>query len=89
MTTSYDEVLNQWGREILLKRGIEVSEDEKIVVDLGTYDEGYCETCSYVVGTINISVANDYRREVEIFDSNFSDILNELIAISISYANKN
>jgi hypothetical protein len=81
----YEDVIQLWGRNMLRSRGYNVSDTESVYVSLGYEISGYCETCEYTVGIIEIR-ANGYHTTVEGYD--FTRVLSELVALSAENADR-
>lgn len=86
MAKTSEEVLEIWGRKFLRDNDWEVGDDETVYVEEGTYDSGYCETCSYVEQVLYVgteSYPSQWRTtgNREIYFGTFSDLLSELIEL--------
>lgn len=73
------EALEIWAKRKLDDEGVPYSEGDTITVQDETFDDGYCETCSwpYEALTIRLNGKRVYKGYEEI-----SGILDELIAIA-------
>ena len=77
----YEEVIHKWGRKLLKEAGKTVKDDEAVSVNLSYQESGYCETCSYTEGVVEIWSSSG---SITIESYGFTQALNELIAISSS-----
>lgn len=79
----YEDVIQLWGRNMLQNQGYKVSDTDSVYVSLGYEISGYCETCEYTVGTIEISSVGCHMT-IEGYD--FTRVLSELVALSAENA---
>lgn len=49
------EAMNEWGREFLRERGVEVADDAEITFTDTIHSSGYCETCYYEEYVVEVS----------------------------------
>lgn len=83
--TNYDKLLQDWGRNALMKNGAKLKATDRVLVELSIDGDGGCNTCSYEYGVILVSSG---KTSLTYTDLSLEDLFKEIMQYAVESQKK-